>query len=248
VPLLIGTSVAKAVAALRARQDTADASADGGDGAAGPSRPQPVTLDWRSLSCRLTNEKTGASKQLLSLAGGSAVPGRLLAIMGPSGSGATAAHERPYQSSLSATSIAPCDVSAMRWRYCRLHAVRNDGFLQHPGRNTLVPAWWVSKLSCCGSASDAVQPERHPMIAGKTTLLNILAGQLPQNAQLTLSGVITVNGVPIERSSHGQGYVQQEDIFYSQLTVKRVLRLLPACTPNELMLLTVLHYCLVMQA
>jgi len=95
VPLLIGTSVVKAVAALRTRQDTADASADAGDGAAGPSRPAPVTLDWHSLSCRLSNEKTGASKELLSLDGGSAVPGKLLAIMGPSGSGATGAHERP---------------------------------------------------------------------------------------------------------------------------------------------------------
>jgi ABC-type Mn2+/Zn2+ transport system ATPase subunit len=56
--------------------------------------------------------------------------------------------------------------------------------------------------------------------AGKTTLLNTLAGQLPQNPLLTLSGFITVNGVPVDRSAHGQGYVQQEDIFYSQLTVK----------------------------
>ena len=105
VPLLIGTSVAKAVAALRARQDPADASANGGDGAAGPSRPAPVTLDWRSLSCRLSNEKTGASKQLLFLDGGSAVPGNLLAIMGPSGSGATGAHKRPYQSNLFALTV-----------------------------------------------------------------------------------------------------------------------------------------------
>ena len=60
------------------------------------------------------------------------------------------------------------------------------------------------------------------LLAGKTTLLNILAGQLPQNPQLTLCGSITVNGVPISRSTHGQGYVQQEDIFYSQLTIKCV--------------------------
>ena len=83
------------------------------------------------------------------------------------------------------------------------------------------PTGWQS-----GSSSKGVKPGQPPVIAGKTTLLNILAGQLPQNPRLTLSGVITVNGVPIDRSSHGQGYVQQEDIFYSQLTVKRVSQLI----------------------
>ena len=87
MPLLVGTSVFKAVTALRRRQSTANAAADGDNGTAGPSRPQPVTLEWRSLSCSLSNAKTGVEKQLLSLDGGSAVPGRLLAVMGPSGSG-----------------------------------------------------------------------------------------------------------------------------------------------------------------
>ena len=63
------------------------------------------------------------------------------------------------------------------------------------------------------------------VFVGKTTLLNVLAGQLPQNQRLTLSGAVNVNGVPIAHSTHGQGYVQQEDIFYSQLTVKCVAHL-----------------------
>lgn len=56
--------------------------------------------------------------------------------------------------------------------------------------------------------------------AGKTTLLNALAGQLPRNKELSLSGAISMNGVGVGASQHGQGYVQQEDIFFSQLTVK----------------------------
>ena len=64
--------------------------------------------------------------------------------------------------------------------------------------------------------------------AGKTTLLNSLAGQLPRNAALQLSGAISVNGVSVEASQHRQGYVQQEDIFFSQLTVKCAAPLPPA--------------------
>lgn len=56
--------------------------------------------------------------------------------------------------------------------------------------------------------------------AGKTTLLNALAGQLPRSSALALHGAISVNGVSVEASQHRQGYVQQEDIFFSQLTVK----------------------------
>jgi ABC-type multidrug transport system ATPase subunit len=59
-----------------------------------------------------------------------------------------------------------------------------------------------------------------PSGAGKTTLLAALAGQVPVSQQMRLSGSVTVNGVPIDRAGHRQGYVQQEDIFYSQLTVR----------------------------
>jgi ABC-type multidrug transport system ATPase subunit len=59
-----------------------------------------------------------------------------------------------------------------------------------------------------------------PSGAGKTTLLAALAGQVPVSQRMRLSGSVTVNGVPIDRAGHRQGYVQQEDIFYSQLTVR----------------------------
>lgn len=59
-----------------------------------------------------------------------------------------------------------------------------------------------------------------PSGSGKTSLLSTLAGQVPVSQHMKLSGSVTVNGVPIDRAGHCQGYVQQEDIFYSQLTVR----------------------------
>ncbi len=41
-------------------------------------------------------------------------------------------------------------------------------------------------------------------------------------AGMELQGNVTVNGVPHCESNHKQGYVQQEDLFYSQLTVRYV--------------------------
>lgn len=59
-----------------------------------------------------------------------------------------------------------------------------------------------------------------PSGSGKTTLLNALAGQLPAAAGLTLSGAVTVNGRARDAVRVRQAYVQQEDLFYSQLTVR----------------------------
>ena len=64
-----------------------------------------------------------------------------------------------------------------------------------------------------------------PSGSGKTTLLNALAGQLPAAAGLTLSGVVTVNGRPRDAARVRQAYVQQEDLFYSQLTVRCARRM-----------------------
>ncbi|KAK9828034.1 hypothetical protein WJX81_003580 [Elliptochloris bilobata] len=76
-----------------------------------------------------------------------------------------------------------------------------------------------------------------PSGGGKTTLLNALAGQLPAAAGLTLSGVVTVNGRPRDAARVRQAYVQQEDLFYSQLTVWETLMMaarlrLPADMPD----------------
>ncbi|PKA49257.1 ABC transporter G family member 7 [Apostasia shenzhenica] len=61
-----------------------------------------------------------------------------------------------------------------------------------------------------------------PSGSGKTTLLNVLVGQLAASPRLHLSGHMDVNGKP---RSHGYkiAYVRQEDLFFSQLTVRETL-------------------------
>ena len=91
-----------------------------------------------------------------------------------------------------------------------------------------------------------------PSGSGKTTLLNVLAGQVPASSVLTLHGRLYVNGQLVSHSSlpsssspasssteHTQAYVRQQDLFYSQLTVRETLlmaarlRLPPSLTLDE---------------
>ncbi|DBB07632.1 TPA: hypothetical protein ACH3X3_009067 [Trebouxia sp. C0006] len=62
-----------------------------------------------------------------------------------------------------------------------------------------------------------------PSGSGKTTLLNTLARQVACQKKLDLTGEILINGQPIETANVRQGYVQQEDMFFSQLTVRETL-------------------------
>ena len=85
-----------------------------------------------------------------------------------------------------------------------------------------------------------------PSGSGKTTLLNTLSGQLPYHPNMRLTGnVYVVEEDPVERKSEERGRrripstgvvgrrggsgesgfvcVKQEDLFYSQLTVREVL-------------------------
>ena len=61
-----------------------------------------------------------------------------------------------------------------------------------------------------------------PSGGGKTSLLNALAGQVPATKGMRLRGELTINGAPRTAASVRQAYVQQEDMFYAQLTVRRV--------------------------
>jgi len=61
------------------------------------------------------------------------------------------------------------------------------------------------------------------IFTGKTTLLNALAGQLPYSRKISLSGFITANGSPVPAPGIRSGFVAQEDLFYSQLTVRETL-------------------------
>ncbi len=45
---------------------------------------------------------------------------------------------------------------------------------------------------------------------------------MPQSKKITLTGSLTINGKPDTESNHRQAFVQQEDVFYSELTVREV--------------------------
>nr|CAB3472433.1 unnamed protein product [Digitaria exilis] len=64
-----------------------------------------------------------------------------------------------------------------------------------------------------------------PSGSGKTTLLNVLAGQLTASSSLDLSGYLYVNGRPISQGGYKIAFVRQEDLFFSQLTVRETLSL-----------------------
>ncbi|XP_058091563.1 ABC transporter G family member 7 [Magnolia sinica] len=70
-----------------------------------------------------------------------------------------------------------------------------------------------------------------PSGSGKTTLLNVLAGQLASSPRLRLTGRLDVNGRPSSGRAYKVAYVRQEDLFFSQLTVRETL-----CLAAELQL------------
>jgi hypothetical protein len=80
------------VGKLLLRRRRRDSAAGGGDTSEPGERPRPVQLTWRALHCSLTRTaKSGESitTPLLANVSGVAAPGRLLAILGPSGAGKT---------------------------------------------------------------------------------------------------------------------------------------------------------------
>ncbi|KAL6010921.1 ABC transporter G member 7 [Asimina triloba] len=64
-----------------------------------------------------------------------------------------------------------------------------------------------------------------PSGSGKTTLLNVLAGQVASSPRLRLTGHLEVNGRPKPSRVYKVAYVRQEDLFFSQLTVRETLSL-----------------------
>ncbi|MQM02983.1 hypothetical protein Taro_035757, partial [Colocasia esculenta] len=64
-----------------------------------------------------------------------------------------------------------------------------------------------------------------PSGSGKTTLLNVLAGQFAASPRLRLTGYLDVNGRPRSGGEYNVAYVRQEDLFFSQLTVRETLAL-----------------------
>ncbi|CAN0164535.1 unnamed protein product, partial [Ectocarpus sp. 12 AP-2014] len=84
-----------------------------------------------------------------------------------------------------------------------------------------------------------------PSGSGKTTLLNALAGQVPYSKKTRLHGTLTVGGAeraPDQEQASAflawHAFVKQEDVFYSQLTVRETLLMaarlrLPSSVPLE---------------
>ncbi|KNA18198.1 hypothetical protein SOVF_073000 [Spinacia oleracea] len=64
-----------------------------------------------------------------------------------------------------------------------------------------------------------------PSGSGKTTLLNVLAGQVAASPRLSLSGFLEVNGQRKSKKSYRYAYIRQEDLFFSQMTVRETLSL-----------------------
>ncbi|WCJ33226.1 ABC-2 type transporter family protein [Euphorbia peplus] len=64
-----------------------------------------------------------------------------------------------------------------------------------------------------------------PSGSGKTTLLNVLAGQMKASPRLHLSGLLEINGRSSSSGAYKFAYVTQEDLFFSQLTVRETLSL-----------------------
>lgn len=74
--------------------------------------------------------------------------------------------------------------------------------------------------------------------AGKTMLLSTLAGQLPRQKLVRLTGELLANGVNRKDAAVRQAFVRQEDIFFSQLTVRETVLMaaklqLPPGAPEE---------------
>ncbi|KAA8529081.1 hypothetical protein F0562_033431 [Nyssa sinensis] len=64
-----------------------------------------------------------------------------------------------------------------------------------------------------------------PSGSGKTTLLNLLSGQIMASPRLHLSGLLEVNRRSMSNKAYKFAYVRQEDLFFSQLTVRETLSL-----------------------
>lgn len=65
-----------------------------------------------------------------------------------------------------------------------------------------------------------------PSGAGKTSLLNALAQQVPFSKRLEFHGELRIGGVATgDASQVSQAYVQQDDLFYSMLTVRETLKM-----------------------
>ena len=151
--------------------------------------------------------------------------------------GAAACFAPPQiQAGIGAATIALNLLNRFRLRRKRASALESDASL-HPIEGVTLE--W-SQVTCTLTGKDGssrvlldglhgrARPGRilvifGPSGSGKTTLLNTIAGQLPYSKSLGLEGYITANGRKMPSSKFKTGFVAQEDLFFSQLTVRETL-------------------------
>ncbi|QCE08532.1 ATP-binding cassette [Vigna unguiculata] len=126
--------------------------------------------------------------------------------------------------------------------YDSLENGSNDAEAPGAGKVTPVTIRW-SSVNCClydrstrtvrfllRNMSGIATPGRllaimGPSGSGKTTLLNVLAGQVTASPRMYLTGHVEFNRKPASKSACKFAYVRQEDLFFSQLTVRETLSL-----------------------
>jgi len=64
-----------------------------------------------------------------------------------------------------------------------------------------------------------------PSGAGKTTLLTALARKIPIGEGIHVQGKVLVNGAPLRDAEYSYGFVRQESLFFSHLTVRETIEL-----------------------
>ena len=64
-----------------------------------------------------------------------------------------------------------------------------------------------------------------PSGAGKTTLMNAIAGQVPASKLVRVTGVVKANGTDTKVRKPHIAYVQQKDVFFANLTARETLEL-----------------------
>ena len=118
----------------------------------------------------------------------------------------------------------------LRWRgvTCELHAKRPPP--RRPSAASSASASSPAPRTILRDVGGAARPGRllailGPSGSGKTSLLNVLARQVPFNPKMTLHGELVATSDDAGRNTaYRVAYVQQQDVFYSQLTVRETLQ------------------------
>jgi len=95
--------------------------------------------------------------------------------------------------------------------------------LEFWGVSVRVRKRWVLEGAQGGVKSGEVLGLMGPSGSGKTTLLTALAGQVPRAKGVHLEGRIAGNGRPVREAAPRVAFVPQEDLLFSNLTVRETL-------------------------